>query len=112
MGLMNRDLKSNESEGAPSIEGGQGQESDSVIAYPSAAAGVQFLAVLAIIGAAAGNSVKVRTSIAPGPLNLSLDIIIRDDLPSPLSGTLDFLLEPFRCFQDRCGWQKFRRELK
>jgi hypothetical protein len=65
---MSCEPKCKVSQAANSQAVGQSPPSDSVITSAPGGAGALFLAALAFIGAAVGNSVKVRSCIAPSPL--------------------------------------------
>jgi hypothetical protein len=53
------------------------------------------------VGGAVGNTIKLRTPIFAGPVNLALSCVFYHAGPNPMTLVLDKLLEPFRRFQDK-----------
>jgi hypothetical protein len=60
-----------------------------------------FQSLIAVVGAAVGNAVKLQIPVVPGPLNLALACVICEEGAGRMARALDFLLQPLRDFQDR-----------
>lgn len=60
-----------------------------------------FQLLIPVVGSAVGNAIKVRTPILSTPLNLAFHCLLCVERLSPMTNALDFLLQPFRDFQDQ-----------